>query len=231
MPHLLDNPIWNALSTRQQSVSIGGNLARRFDSAIGPLAGLIEQSPEAYTQLASTLEPGQTAALFLDEAPRVPSDWQITRQSGLVQMICPGEPRFPTAPLPEITPLTAADIPEMLALVELTSPGPFGPRTIELGGYLGIRLHGCLAAMAGQRLAPPGFREISAVCTHPHFRGRSFAQLLVASVARQIRAHGETPFLTSLADNTSAISVYQAAGFVLRRSLHLLVITPQTPPV
>lgn len=229
MAHLLDNPIWNALSTRLDPYSVGGNLARRFDSAIGPLAGLYEQSPEAYAELAATLDPGQTTALFLDEAPRVPSSWQITRESELIQMICPGEPLFPAGDFPSLTPLTATDVPEMIDLVKLTEPGPFGPRTIELGGYIGLKIDGRIASMAGQRLAPPGFREISAVCTHPDFRGRSFAQLLVASVARQIRAQGETPFLTSLADNTRAISVYEAAGFVPRRSLHLLVITPQAP--
>ena len=35
--------------------------------------------------------------------------------------------------------LTADDVPDMLALVERTEPGPFGPRTIELGEYFGIR--------------------------------------------------------------------------------------------
>ena len=226
---VLDNPIWNALSTRLLPFSVGGNLARRFDTSIGPLAGLREQSPEAYQELAQTFETGQTAALFLDEAPRVPPGWEITRESELIQMICPGEPALPAGNHPSLTSLTTADVPEMIDLVKLTEPGPFGPRTIELGGYLGLRLDGRLAAMAGQRLAPPGFVEISAVCTHPDFRGHGYAHLLVASVARQIRAQGDTPFLTSLADNTRAISVYEAAGFVPRRSLRLLVITPQAP--
>ena len=35
--------------------------------------------------------------------------------------------------------LGAADVPEMLALVERTRPGPFVTRTVELGTYLGIR--------------------------------------------------------------------------------------------
>ena len=41
---------------------------------------------------------------------------------------------------------------EMLALAELTQPGPFGMRTHEMGTYLGIRREGKLVAMAGERL-------------------------------------------------------------------------------
>jgi ribosomal protein S18 acetylase RimI-like enzyme len=233
MPHILDNPIWQALSTRLTHLSVGGDLARRFDASIGPLAGLSNQSPEAYAELAGTLTPGQPAVLFLDEAPRLPANWKILREGELVQMICPDAPIPPPTPLgshhPPLTPLIPANVPAMLELVKLTEPGPFGPRTIELGNYLGLFQNNRLAAMAGQRLAPPGFREVSAVCTHPDFRGRSYAHLLVTSVAQLIRAQGETPFLTSLASNTRAIRVYQAAGFHLRRTLHLLVITPPTP--
>ena len=54
-------------------------------------------------------------------------------------------------------------------------PGPFRPRTIELGGYVGIFHDSKLVAMAGQRLRPPGYCEVSAVCTHPDARRRGYA--------------------------------------------------------
>ena len=50
---------------------------------------------------------------------------------------------------PEAVRLGPADVPEMLDLVARTQPGPFGPRTITLGTYLGIRRGGALVAMAG----------------------------------------------------------------------------------
>ena len=103
------------------------------------------------------------------------------------------------APDPEAVRLGAADVPEMLALIEQTNPGPFLPRTVEMGTYLGIRRQGRLIAMAGERLHPPGFTEISAVCTDAAFRGEGLATRLVLAVAHGIRARGETPFLHAAA--------------------------------
>ncbi|MEU6794080.1 GNAT family N-acetyltransferase [Nonomuraea wenchangensis] len=114
--------------------------------------------------------------------------------------------------------LGPADVPEMLDLVARTKPGPFLPRTVELGGYLGIRLGGALVAMAGQRLRPPGWTEISAVCTDPDHRGRGLATRLVLAVAAGIRDRGETPFLHASATNTHAIGLYERLGFRLRRT-------------
>lgn len=114
--------------------------------------------------------------------------------------------------------LTTADVPEMLALVERTRPGPFLPRTIELGTYLGVRRAGELIAMAGERLHPPGWTEISAVCTDTAYRGQGLATGLVHAVAHGIRQRGDTPFLHAAAGNTNAIRLYESLGFRLRRT-------------
>jgi predicted GNAT family acetyltransferase len=113
--------------------------------------------------------------------------------------------------------LGPADVPEMLDLVERTKPGPFRPRTIELGRYLGIRIDGELVAMAGERLQPPGWTEISAVCTDERMRGRGLASRLIRAVGHGIRARGDIPFLHASASNTKAIRLYESLGFVLRR--------------
>ncbi len=227
----LNNPIWNALSTRQLQFAEGDNLARRFQADIGPLAGLLEQSVEAYHLLGRLFKPGEPAVLFLEEEPRLPEGWNLLKQDSLIQMICPSSPQdsaFGKASDVQWEPLGVADVPAMLELTALTEPGPFRQRTFELGGFVGVRQGNRLAAMAGQRVAPPGFTEVSAVCTHPEFRGRGYAQLLVAAVARTIHEHGETPFLTSYTHNTNAIRVYEAVGFVERRTLHLAVASPMS---
>ncbi len=77
------------------------------------------------------------------------------------------------------------DVPEMVALAELTKPGPFGTRTRELGEYLGIRKTKRLVAMAGERLHLPGYTEVSAVCTHPDFQGRGYARELMSILHAQ----------------------------------------------
>jgi predicted GNAT family acetyltransferase len=221
----LDNPIWKALTTRHAHVARGGSLARRYDAAIGPLSGVREQSPEAYAELARLISADDPAFLFLDTQPRLPAGWRMLAQEPLGQMICRGEPKHPTSEHP-IVAMTAGDVPEMLALTALTEPGPFRQRTWELGGFLGIRIDGRLAAMGGQRLAMPGFTEVSAVCTHPDFRRMGLAQALVAAVARGIRARGETPFLTVRLTLPGAIKVYESTGFEMRRSIELAVVLP-----
>jgi GNAT superfamily N-acetyltransferase len=105
----------------------------------------------------------------------------------------------------------------MLRLVDRTKPGPFAPRTIELGRYVGVWIEGELVAMAGERLHPQGWTEISAVCTDERFRGRGLASLLVLDIGHGIRARGELPFLHASAQNTNAIRLYESMGFVLRR--------------
>ena len=112
-----------------------------------------------------------------------------------------------------------ADVPEMLDLAGRTQPGPFLARTVEMGTYLGIRRGGTLVAMAGERLHPPGWTEISAVCTDESWRGLGLASRLVQAVAAGILARGEAPFLHALATNVTAIRLYEELGFRLRRDV------------
>jgi len=222
---LLDNPIWNSLTTGHASLAVGGGLARRFPPNIGPLSGLKEVTAEAYADLAAIVPEGDIAVLFLDAKPEVPEGWRLLRDGLLVQMVCREVPDG-VGVGDVITPLGPADFAEMLALATLTEPGPFRDGTAELGGFLGIRVDGRLVAMAGQRLSPAGFTEVSAVCTHPDFRGRGYAKALVGAVALQIQAAGKIPFLTSFAANTGAIRAYEQAGFVPRREFELAVLAP-----
>ncbi len=107
----------------------------------------------------------------------------------------------------------------MLSLAERTKPGPFLPRTIELGTYLGIRRDGELVAMAGERLRPPGWTEVSAVCTDPAWRGHGFASRLTRAVAAGIIARGDTPFLHAIADQRHGDRPLQGLGFTHRRDI------------
>lgn len=229
---LLDNPIWSSLATRHAHLALGAGighgLARRYPSNIGPLSAFQESTPEAYADLAAIVPEGDVAVLFLEEAPEISAGWQVVRGGTLVQMVCTAIPDQP--PLDDtIVPMEAAHIPEMVALAALTEPGPFRDGTAKLGGFLGIRVGGRLAAMAGQRLSPTGFAEVSAVCTHPDFRGRGYARALVAAVTRNIRAEGRMPFLTSFEANTGAVRIYQQLGFFVRRTFQLAVLKPPSP--
>jgi predicted GNAT family acetyltransferase len=125
---------------------------------------------------------------------------------------------------------TDADAPEMLALASLTEPGPFLARTHAMGAFLGIRIGGRLAAMAGERFRFPGCTEVSGVCTHPEFRGRGLARRLSAAVAAGIESRGERPFLHAWKTNRAAIALYQSLGFEVRAEVNVAVLERASSP-
>jgi len=224
---LLDNPIWNALRTDHAALAVGDAEARRYPSEIGPLSGMPHQSVASYRALHHLTGSGGVLGLFFQEPPSPTDGWTLLRGGSLHQMIWRGlnaEEIGSPKPQAMLRRLTAADVPEMLALAELTEPGPFRNRTIELGHYYGIFESGRLVAMAGERMSLPGFTEVSAVCTHPSARGRGCARVLMLRVMRHIRQRGRTPFLHVLADNHSAIRLYESLGFTVRHSFHLAVL-------
>jgi predicted GNAT family acetyltransferase len=112
----------------------------------------------------------------------------------------------------------------MMELTGLTRPGPFELRAHELGAFFGIKLEGQLVAMAGERMKPAQYTEITAVCVHPAHRGRGYAQSLLGSVAHGISARGEIPFLHVFSDNDSAIALYRRQGMEIRRRMCVTVL-------
>jgi predicted GNAT family acetyltransferase len=136
----------------------------------------------------------------------------------------------PVAPPDEtvdIVALSDRDAADMLALATLTEPGPFLPRTHHMGRFFGIRIDGRLAAMAGERFHFPGYTEVSAVCTHPDFRGRGLARRLSRHVAAGIAARGETAFLHAWKSNDAAIALYRSLGFRWRCDVNVAVLRRQ----
>jgi ribosomal protein S18 acetylase RimI-like enzyme len=222
---LLNNPIWCALSTDQSCLAQSNHLAKRFPRDVAPFGAMKAQSAAEYEALAQILG-GDTAALFLDTKPTLPADWSMRISGDMFQMTFEAPP--PAISHQVIRKLTHADVPDMLALTKLTEPGPFLPRTIELGSYYGIHKSGSLVAMAGERLRLTGFTEVSAVCTHPNFRGRGYGNALMSTVISGILNRGETPFLHVKTDNP-AIALYKKLGFQIRTQLYLAVIQQTAP--
>ena len=214
----LDNPFWSSLTTGHAHFALGGALARRYPADISPIAGLAAPEPPNIAALERIVEAGDDMATIARSTPILPAHWEILYESRVTQMI-----RSEPTPLPEdsveASTLGRGDVPEMLALVELTKPGPFRLRTIELGTYIGLRQSGRLLAMAGERLWIDDFREVSAVCTHPEFQGRGIAKALVSAIGSEIVARGEVPFLQAYVSNAAAIATYMRLGFTPRRNL------------
>lgn len=220
--HPLDRPVWASLSTHHLELSQGNALARRYRPGVNLFASTHEDTPAGLAAMAALVAPGEQVFVLQVPDIEVPPELTLARRARGVQLVA--QRHFPLEPCGQIVRLTDEDAPEMLALARLTEPGPFLARTHEMGSFIGIRVNGRLAAMAGERFRFPGYTEVSAVCTHPDFRGRGFARLLSATVAARIEARGDRPFLHSWKTNLPAITLYRSLGFELRAEVDVAVL-------
>jgi ribosomal protein S18 acetylase RimI-like enzyme len=223
-PHPLDTVLWRALTSVQASLAEGGERARRYPAAIAPFAATVDTEAPSFRSLLALVGRDDQVALFTTEEVEPPSTFSVVRRDAVDQMVLEDAGDCAAQPEAAIVALGVADVPEMLALTSVTQPGPFGPRTIELGHYIGIRRRGVLVAMAGERMRLDGFTEISAVCVEPTYRGQGFAVDLVRSLVSLIAARSEIPFLHVFSSNHAAIALYRRLGFTLRRRMHLAVL-------
>lgn len=220
--HPLDAVIWQALTTAHRDLAEGDDLARLYPAPVAPFAAVRNFKPASYRSLLSLLPTGDRLALFTTEPVDPPAAFAVGHRDMVDQMVL--DDRASLAGGRPVVTLQAGDVPEMAALVEMTHPGPFGPRTIELGRYVGIRRNDRLVAMAGERMRLDGYAEISAVCVHPDCRGGALAADVVAALARLMRERRDTPFLHVFATNSAAAALYRKLGFVRRRPMHLAVL-------
>ncbi|WP_329061284.1 GNAT family N-acetyltransferase [Streptomyces sp. NBC_01429] len=220
-PHPLDRPAYSALTGAHAHLAERRGRLLRYLPDVSPWLALPEDADAADWADAAALAGPGGGIVLAGYLGAVPDGWEVTFRAEGVQLVDAG---LATAPDAEAVRLGPAEVPEILDLVERTRPGPFLPRTIEMGTYLGIRRDGVLAAMAGERMRPDGHTEISAVCTAPEFRGQGLAARLVLAVADGIRERGEIPFLHAAADNTNAVRLYEKLGFALRRTTRFVAV-------
>lgn len=211
----LSNAIWTAATTCQQHLAYGEGLARRYHPDVVPFAAVANHSREAVAALTAMVATGERVWLF-EELPQLdPAEWQEIRRVSGFQMLCTSLAAAAHASDEPASVLLdpVADAAEMNALKAVAFPGLFGMRTPEMGRYRGIRMDDGLVAMAGERLALPGYREVSAVCTHPAYLGRGYAQQLTREATAAILGDGDTPFLHVAGRNDAAIHVYEQLGY------------------
>lgn len=219
----LDRPVWASLASTHKALSVGDEAARRYAADVNLFASAHDDSDESLAALARLVGPGEQVYLAQVPAIVAPPDLTMVKQAWGVQMVA-REPLAPEPDTADMQPLGDADAEDMLALAQLTQPGPFLARTHQMGQFVGIRIDGRLAAMAGERFRFPGWTEVSGVCTHPDFRGRGLARRLSRHVAARIAARGDTAFLHAWRDNTQAIGLYESLGFAWRSDVRIAVL-------
>lgn len=226
MSHVLDNMIWNAITTGNKDIAVVDDDVGSYRADIAPFAALKETNEMNFDKLYDLVEPGRAIAVsFLDEISSDEKKWKRLQHMDVSQMVYENPvSSFTTDASDLIIPLSDKHIPEMLELTVLTKPGPFLQNTILFGNYFGIFVDGRLAAMSGQRMHPIPYLEVSAVCTHPDFRGKGYAKALMLHVMKLIIDQSFIPFLHVLTSNTTAIGLYESIGFTTRKKLFIDVI-------
>jgi ribosomal protein S18 acetylase RimI-like enzyme len=208
---LLDQVFWHTLTGPHARFAAGAGGARRYARGFSPILAFANVQQPDFAALAPYCEAGEH---FYCEgwtgAP--PGGWRIEAESTMFRMVW--NAALPTADgAPEAIALRPEHATQAVELAALCRPGPFGPRTIELGEYFGYFDGERLVAMAGERMQVAGLREISGVCTHPDYQGRGLARQLMARLVHRQMARGETPFLHVMRANDAAHQLYLRMGF------------------
>jgi predicted GNAT family acetyltransferase len=211
----LDNPVWHALSGPHAPFAEGQGRARRYRREVNIFGACDVLDSDGWRALVDLVGPGGVAVLFRTDIGAPPQSWKTVYESTAHQMVLDAKVTLPPT-VHGIVALDGDDVAAMLALTQLTEPGPFFERTIELGAFAGVHDDGRLVAMAGERFRFDGHCEISGVCTHPDARRRGLAAALTVHIANGIRGRGDVPFLHVVSTNTAALAVYQQLGFRTR---------------
>jgi len=211
MHALLDNIMWNCLTGPHAKYAVGAGDARRYAPGFSPIVGFAIPERPDLASLRKVCQPGESFYCHRWTDP-APAGWQIDKEVMMFKMVWDAPPPAQDA-APDAVALQPEHFPQTLQLAQLTNPGPFGPRTPELGEYFGYFDGGRLIAMAGERMCAGDLHEISGVCTHPDFLGRGFARRLTLKLVRRQLQRGKTPFLHVMSHNSAARALYGKLGF------------------
>lgn len=227
MEHVLDNPIWHALNTRDAGLNIGSEQVKYFDESVSPFVAMNAWDAADLTAMEELLPAGRSFYVLIPRKVSIPDSFEQLYTTPIYQMVCQAfQPQFLSEQA--VLEMGDADVEEMITLTALTRPGPFSTGTMSFGRYIGIREGERLAAMAGERMKVAGHTEVSAVCTHPDFLGKGYASHLMSILCAAIIERGETPFLHVRADNPRAIRAYERLGFSISRDVFFAIIKRKT---
>ena len=218
MKNLLHNPVFNALLSGDKHLSFGNEQVKYFDEQVSPFAGFAEENEKGFSELYELLPAGRKILFAAPSSITEPKGWQLQHEIKGLQFVYEGK-EIKTE-FSNMLPLTETHVEEMIELVRLTRPGPFGTRTIDFGSYYGIFDNGKLVAITGQRLHVENCTEISAVCTHPDHLGKGYASILLQHQLQIILQQSQYPFLHVRDDNDRAIALYERLGFTISRPMN-----------
>jgi ribosomal protein S18 acetylase RimI-like enzyme len=217
----LDDPVLSALTGPHAHLAQRrGRILRYPPDILRFIAIPYPATDEDWADVAALVGPEQVPVAGVVVAP--PDGWVLTGVGAGMQLVQgTAEPRLDE----EAVRLGPDDVPEIAELLARHRNGRrFLPRMLELGTYLGIRRGGALVAMAGERLHPVGWTELTAICTDNAYRRQGLATRLIRALLVGIRERGENAFLHVHDYNTGALALYEGLGFRLRRTLTMATV-------
>ena len=224
------NLVWHALHSVHAHFAIENGQATRYPADVVPYAALADAEHRDISPLRELLVPGDKVYL-IGPQPAETGSLRVGPPLDCFQMVFPAQAVAELAASESarddemILRMKPEDALDMVALTDVAFPGFFRRRTNEMGEYFGIRIGGELVAMAGERLAIPGWREISGVCTHPAHTGKGLASQLMERLLREHAAAGLRSFLHVIEKNSRAIALYKRMGFQVAQSVPLWPIS------
>jgi ribosomal protein S18 acetylase RimI-like enzyme len=218
----LDRAPWSSLTVDHRHLAEFDPTGRagRYRQDVGLFGALDVPDVGGWRAAEAITRPGGYFGVLQADVVPPPPGWEVVFQEPANQFVA-GVLR-PEEAEAEIVELGPEHAPAMVALTELTQPGPFKAGTIAMGRYFGIFHGDQLVAMAGQRFRPVGHVEVSAVCTHPDARCRGYGGALTSRVVAEIRAEGRQAILHTRHDNHGARRLYEAMGFEFRRQVDVV---------
>jgi GNAT superfamily N-acetyltransferase len=225
MTHPLDNIAWHTLSGPHTRFAVGAGAVRRYAPGFSPIVGFADPQQPDFDALARWCDPAEQFYSLLWTG-LAPAGWQVHFEGTLLSMVWAAAAP-PDDEAVDAVRLDGRHTAQALELAQLTRPGPFGPRTIELGEYFGVFEGERLIAMAGERMHAGSLHEISGVCTHPDFQGRGLARRLMSRLIRRQVQRDETPLLHVMVTNTGARALYRRLGFRDHREGAVRVVSRQ----
>jgi len=214
------DPVWHALETTHRGFAVSLGDARRYPSDIAPFGAVARPTAPALNQLRSLLARGESMWIFGQGHPRV-RGLLFEQTVECFQMLLPETAALPTLN-DEVRKLPDESSSEMVELTSLAFPGFFRDKTCQMGSYYGVRSDGKLIAMGGERMMLENYVEMSAVCTHPGYRGRGYASSIIGQLARDHRRDGLVSWLHVSCENRNAIELYLRLGF---KKVHKIAVS------
>lgn len=227
MSHPLDNIVWWSLAGAHAGFAEVRGRAARYVPGMTPAMAMADDADESVFADVAALAGGQTVLLngsLVRPRPAPPADWPVLGNLIARQFVDVAVDVSVDGQAGDVLELGPADVPDMLALVGRTRPGPFLDRSVEMGRFVGVRRDGTLVAMAGERFRVDGYTEISTVCTDVEHRGQGLASRLVRALVAGIHARGQRACLHVEQDNTAAVRLYESMGFRQRTELTAILI-------